>query len=375
MELIAYRFDCWPLQLPKIDIKDFDKGVEENAQKNFESRLEVLNSLFGSEEDVYYTLGDSLPLFKSKNDIILRSYKCQKAWMSPDQEEKYAKALREGKLKEAEAQKEPKGQKKYQKLPASRYDDTVPARIIYSNEGVYVIRIQKKRPLEGEDKNYHSIIYNENYVSSLVVLIIKEGRQYLFIENTKRTYAPSTVAKIFECTFNRLLMSKYHMMTAVNAILKLSDFWNTLNDIQQNGCRIKKLRFKFDYPNLPWPDDLLGGRFKRLGKDLNAETEIVIKGHHGQDLYLNTKEGERDQDINSMAQYCCDKGNVVYAYYDNRNYTTSCVTLGNQQSGKVPVQLSDYWTDVQNNGSSELFQEKYIQEILKKADEIKTMNA
>ena len=37
---------------------------------------------------------------------------------------------------------------------------------------------------------------------------------------------------------------------------------------------------------MPWPDDLLGGRFKRLGVDLNAEADIILKGQHGGDLLL-----------------------------------------------------------------------------------------
>ena len=372
MDLIAYRFDCWPLQLAKTGFEETDKETTENTKKNFENRLEVLNSLFGSDKDVHYQLSGSQPLFKYNNDLILRSYKQSKVlFWDDDLEEKFSEALREGKLKEAECLKEIKKPDNNVKIPSSRYDDIVPARIIYSYEGVYVIRIQKGRPLEGEDKNYHSVKYNENYVSSLVVLIIKEGRQFLLIEDTRRTYAPSTIAQIFECTFNRLLMGKYHLMATVNAIRRLSDFWNTLSNMQSQGRSIKKLRFKFDYPNMPWPDELLGGRFKRLGKDLNAETDIVIKGQHGQNLNLNTKEGERDEDINSMARYTCDKGNKAYAYYDDK----TCTSFGSQQSGKVIVQLSDSLGEIQKNKTPELFPEKYNSEILEKANAIKMMNA
>lgn len=370
MELIAYRYDCWPQQLEKTNFNDLDSKIEEDTTRNFKIRLNILNSLLISKEDVHYELGGWKPLFKHENDIVLRSYKRYKAVVDEELEEKYSEAIKNGNLKEAEELKKIKQPDNYTKIPSSRSDDTVPARIIYSNDGVYVIRIQKKRPLEGEDKNYCSVIYNENYVSSLVVLIIKDGRQFLFIENTRRTYAPSTIARIFECTLNRLLMGKYHMMVTVNAVRKLSDFWNTLSGMQNEGRSIKKLKFKFDYPNLPWPDDLLGGRFKRLGKDLNAEAEVIFKGQHGQNLNLKTKEGERNEDINSMAKYTCDKGNMAYAYYDNN----TCTTFGSQQFGLVYVNLSDTLGSFQNYQAPQIFPSEYSNEILEQANAVKRIN-
>lgn len=371
MDLIAFRFDCWPLMGITTGDPEFDKELKEETESNFERRLDILDELFSAPEDVHYMLGDGTqPPFKVNNDLILRTYKPTRIKAYDAIEEEYGKLLAEGKLKEAEKLKEEKEPGDYTKIPKAIYDEHIPARVIYDFDHAFVLRIQKKRPLEGEDKNYKSVIYKENYVSSLAVLVFKEGMQYILIENTRKTYAPATIARCFEHTFNRLLMSKYHMMCTVNPILKLSEFWNQLDNFIQMGHRIKSLRFKFDYPNMPWPDDLLGGRFKRLGKKLNAEAEVKFRGQHGQMLDIQTKEEERDPDINSMARYSCDKGNKSFTELDDK----SVHSFGHKQAGTVTVFLSDKFGEVQENKNPELFPEDYGKKVKEEARKLSMLN-
>ena len=371
MKFIAYRFDCWPLQLATTRDSELDEEENEIAQESFEKRLEILSKLFGAHEDVEYSLGDGThPPFKINNDLILRTYKTKKMKMDEAIEEEYSMLMADGKLNEAEELISTSEPEDVTKIPKAIYDELIPARVIYNLGNAFVVRIQKKRPLEGEDKNYHSIIYKNNYVSSMVVLIFHHGMQYLLIENTRKTYSPATIARVFEHTFNRLLMAEYHIMVTVNPIRKLSDFWVQMENIINQGRRIKSIRFKFDYPNMPWPDDLLGGRFKRLGRNLNAEAEIKLKGQHGQMLDLKTKEGERDPDVNSMVRYSCDKGNKVYAELDNK----SMMTLGNKQTGTVEVNLPDSIGDIQENKTPTLFPDNIGDRVLEEAQKLKVLN-
>ena len=90
-------------------------------------------------------------------------------------------------------------------------------------------------------------------------------------------------------------MVEYNVMVQVKPVRKLNDFWQVIKDKQLSGIGLKRLHFRFDYPHMPWPDDLLGGRFKRLGVDLKAEADVILKGQHGQPLSLGTKSGERNQ--------------------------------------------------------------------------------
>lgn len=370
MEFIAFRFDCWPLALATGD-RELDDEIARQTEYNFDHRLEVLNSIFGSAEDVNYTLGDgSQPPFKVVHDLILRTYKRPRTVVDDDNEEAYSKLLVEGNLKKAEGLKNVTEPGDFNKIPKSIYDEHIPARIIYNLGHIFVLRIQKKRPLEGENKDYKTVVYKENYVSSLAILILKKDMQFLLIENTRKTYAPSTVARFFEHTFNRLLMIRYHMMTTVSPIHKLSDFWSQIEDCLNKGHRIKSLRFKFAYPNMPWPDDLLGGRFKRLGRELNAESEIILKGQHGQMLDIKTAEGERDPDINSMARYSCDKGNKIYVELDTKNV----MTFGNKQTGSVSAYLPDSIGATQANENPELFPEDLEKKIDEEAKRLKALN-
>ena len=372
MDLIAFRFDCWPLHGITTGDEELDKQLKEDTDNNFDNRLDILDSLFGSAKDVHYKLGDGTqPPFKVGNDLILRTYRPSKITADEAIEEEYSRLLAEGKLREAEKLKNVTEPGDYTKIPKAVYDEHIPARVIYDFDHAFVLRIQKKRPLEGEDKNYKTVIYKENYVSSLAVLIFKDGMQYLLVENTRKTYAPATIARYFEHTFNRLLMSHYHMMVTVNPIRRLSEFWDQMEGFIKLGHRIKSLRFKFDYPNMPWPDDLLGGRFKKLGRKLNAEAEVKFKGQHGQMLDIQTAEADRDPDINSMARYSCDKGNKAYAELDDK----SVRTFGNKQAGTVAVYLPDKIGEVQENKNPEFFPVDYSQKVMEEARKLSIMNS
>lgn len=371
MELIAYRFDCWPIYIKDSVFTDDENEEYEKAKANFAQRTEIIDKLFDAG-DRDYALGDgSHAPFKRVNDLILRRYKPLKK--EEQYEDEVSQALLDGDIKQANALRNMVVQPTIEelvKMPKSEYDSYHPARIIYHKDGYTVLRIQKKRPLEGEDKNYNSVIYKENYVSSLVILVSRLGCQFMLIENTRRTYSPATVSLIMESTLNRLLMTEYRMSAVVHPIRRLSDFWKQLNEMQQYGRQILKLRFKFDYQNMAWPDELMGLRFRRLGLDLDAEADIIIKGHHGAPLRLNTKEGERNEDVNDMARYSCDKGNKAYAYFDDGTFTT----FGSQQTGDVKVMMSDKIGEVQNNTNPELFPTDLTDAISEKVNTLKVMN-
>lgn len=121
---------------------------------------------------------------------------------------------------------------------------------------------------------------------------------------------------------------------------------------------------------MPWPDELLGGRFKRLGLDLNAEAEIILKGQHGQPLMLKTKSGERNADINDMARYSCDKGNITNASF----YDGTKATFGYRQTGSVKVSLPDTLDKLQEHVSPTLFPQWVSEDIILKAKEVSRMN-
>ena len=372
MDLIAYRFDCCPIVLGTTAFKDMDEQMEREAKANFDDRLKIIDGLFGAEGDVDYMLGNgTCPSFKKGSNLNLRRYKMRnvKFEYTEEEEKEYAEALKNGDMATAQKYVKEKEAADYLKIPKAVNDDTMAARIIYHEEGMTVIRVQKKRPIKGEDINYQSIEYNENYASSLVVLICKDGKQFILIENTRRTFAPATISLIMESTLNRLLMTKYHMLCTVNPIRRLSDFWALLSQEQQRGKAVMKLRFKFDYPNMPWNDQLLGFRFRGIGRDLEAEAEVIIKGHHGAPLRLNTIDGQRNQEINDMMRYSCDKGNKAYAYYDDGSQTT----FGNQQSGSVLVALPDELGQVQK--AMNLFPVDQKQEIERVATDLKIMNS
>ena len=59
------------------------------------------------------------------------------------------------------------------KLPKSEQDTTYVGRIVYHHDGVTVLRVQKKRELKGENKDFRQVVYSENYASSMVVMVVR----------------------------------------------------------------------------------------------------------------------------------------------------------------------------------------------------------
>ena len=381
MEFLAYRFDCWPIEFEKQGLMGSDDEIDGRA--NFENRKAIIDGFF-EEGDRTYFLGDgSHPPFKVGNELFLRRYKTKKIDAEDEAEEnaerQRVKLEMEAASKQLEVKKAENAEKnirevveeeEVRRLPKSDNDSLFAGRVIYHHDGVTVIRVQKKRELKGEDKNYRQIEYKENYVSSMVILVVRDDCQYVFVEAVRRAYAPATLSYIIESTLNRLLMVKYHVMAQVKPIRRLDDFWEFLFDKQTRGVALKKLHFKFDFPNMPWPDELLGGRFKRLGLDLNAEAEIILKGQHGQPLMLNTRSGERNADINDMARYSCDKGNITNASFCDGTKAT----FGYRQTGSVKVSLSDTLDKLQEHVSPTLFPQQVSEDIILKTKEVRRMN-
>ena len=381
MDFFAYRFDCWPIEFEKQGLSGSDDEID--GKKNFENRKEIINRLF-DEGDRTYQLGDgSQPAFKVGNELFLRRYKTRKIDAEDEAEENAerqrvklemeaaSKQLEEKKAENAEKNiREVVEEEEVRKLPKAEGDSLYAGRVIYHKDGVTVIRVQKKRELKGENKDYRQIEYKENYVSSMVILVVRDNCQYVFVEAVRRAFAPATLSYIIESTLNRLLMVKYHVMAQVKPVRRLDDFWEFLFNKQTRGAALKKLHFKFDYPNMPWPDELLGGRFKRLGIDLNAEAEIILKGQHGQPLKLNTKDGERNPDINDMARYSCDKGNITTAHF----FDGTKATFGYRQTGSVKVGLPNTLDNLQEHVASTLFPQQVSEDIILKANEVRRMN-
>ena len=382
MDFIAYRFDCWPIEL-KTQPMDLEfEWIDGKA--NFEKRHEIIDALFG-EGDRYYSLGDgSTRIFKKGNDLVLRRYKTKRFYDENEAEEnasrqrnrllvndkKIEDPLEVVETKKLKAVLESIPEDEANKLPKSEHDAVFAGRIVYHCDGVTILRVQKKRELKGENKDFHRVVYSENYASSMVILVVRDGLQYVFIESVRKAFAPATLSFIIESTLNRLLMVKYNVMVQVKPVRKLADFWRVITDKQQRGIGVKKLHFRFDYPNLPWPDDLLGGRFKALGRDLNAEAEVILKGQHGQPLRINTKTGERNADVNSMGCYSCDRGNSLGVLFTNNTATN----FGYRQTGDVHVALSEELRNVQTSHQTNLFSENLSEEIILKAREVRNMN-
>ena len=381
MDFIAYRFDCWPIELETLENGlQLDKV---DGKTNFEKRIDIINGFF-DEGERRYLLGDgSRPLFKQGNELVLRRYRTKR--LSPeDAAEENAERQRQGLITDEEAipseqmvvkskskadEKELITESEVKKLPKSEQDTTYVGRIVYHHDGVTVLRVQKKRELKGENKDFRQVVYSENDARSMVVMVVRDGLQYVFIEAVRRAFAPATLSYIVESTLNRLLMVEYNVMVQVKPVRRLDDFWKVIMDKQLSGVGLKRLHFKFDYPNMPWPDDLLGGRFKRLGMDLNAEADIILKGQHGQPLRINTKSGERNKDINSMARYSCDRGNGLDAVFTDNSATN----FGYRQTGDVTLSLNEELKRLQGD-QEQVFPEYLSEDIILKANTVKSMN-
>ena len=161
MDFIAYRFDCWPIEL-KTQPMDLEfEWIDGKA--NFEKRHEIIDALFG-EGDRYYSLGDgSTRIFKKGNDLVLRRYKTKRFYDENEAEEnasrqrnrllvndkKIEDPLEVVETKKLKAVLESIPEDEAKKLPKSEHDAVFAGRIVYHCDGVTILRVQKKRELKG----------------------------------------------------------------------------------------------------------------------------------------------------------------------------------------------------------------------------------
>ena len=194
MDFFAYRFDCWPIEfLNQGPLKGSDDEID--GKKNFENRKAIINGFF-DDGNLSYQLGDgSQPPFKIGNELFLRRYKTWKIDPEDEAEENAERqrmklemqAATEKLEAELEKKKEENAEKNIREvveeeemktLPKCDNDSLYAGRVIYHQDGVTVLRIQKKRELKGEDKDYRQIEYKENYVSSMVILVVRDNCQW-----------------------------------------------------------------------------------------------------------------------------------------------------------------------------------------------------
>ena len=198
MEFVAYRFDCWPIEYIKQGLL-IGSDDQIDGKKNFENRKAIIDGFF-DDGNRPYVLGDGTqPPFKVGNELFLRRYKTVKIDPEDEAEENAERQRVKLEMLEASKQLEAELEKKKEenaeknirevveeeevkKLPKCDNDSLYAGRVIYHHDGVTVLRIQKKRELKGEDKNYNQIEYKENYVSSMVILVVRDNCQYVFIE-------------------------------------------------------------------------------------------------------------------------------------------------------------------------------------------------
>lgn len=374
MDFTAYRFDCWPIEF---ETPELDMEMEKiDGRANFKKRTEIINAFFG-DEDRTYTLGDgSKPPFKQGNELILRRYRT-KAIPAEDEEEEKEERQRMGLsvdedggstvCKTEEEKNDAVQEEAVRKLPKSAQDSIYAGRMLYHHDGVTVMKVQKRRELKGENKDFRKVVYSENYASQMAVIVARDNLQYVLIESPRRAFAPATMSYIIESTLNRLLMVEYNVMLQVRPVRRKEEFWGVVNEKQQRGVAVKSLHFKLDYPNMPWPDRLLGERINRVIQEINAQGEFILKGQHGQPMKLNTKVGERDKDVDDLVRYSCNKGNSLSVAYSDGSRTK----FGNIQTGNVTVALPEDMLQSQNHA---LFPNEIAKEVILAAKSVSSMN-
>ncbi|MAC94589.1 MAG: hypothetical protein CMC96_03710 [Flavobacteriales bacterium] len=139
-------------------------------------------------------------------------------------------------------------------------------RIEHIDKEFILIRLANKKTVSIE-KEFHRETF-ESEPSCLIAIYNKPEIQIMAIESDRTSFGTSfTVAKLLTRTLEREL-NRLNLRIAINPKYEEKEFWQL---IDRFSGQIEKLRFEFEYPNLPRVNDTLSEELKQASRNLKSE--------------------------------------------------------------------------------------------------------
>lgn len=138
-------------------------------------------------------------------------------------------------------------------------------KVEFQDEEVILLRLANRKTVHIE-KEFHRESF-ESEPSCLIAIWNNPDYQLIAIESDRTSFGTSfTVRNIVEKSFRRELEG-LNLKVNIHPTYKESDFWDLINTY---GGQIERLKFEFEYPNLPRVNKFLTDELKDASRTLNS---------------------------------------------------------------------------------------------------------
>ncbi|MEQ3057764.1 MAG: hypothetical protein ACLUER_12570 [Odoribacter splanchnicus] len=147
---------------------------------------------------------------------------------------------------------------------------SLPLVVEYSDQDLKVIRIANIKTIEIERDFVKE--WTENQPSCIVIIYNNAEVQRIAIEQKIEAFTDTkVVSSILNKTFNYKLRH-YNLAIKINEEYNVQEFWNIASQYEKS---IKKLRFEFNYPNLPRVTKNLNSALKNASEIVNSTRSAI----------------------------------------------------------------------------------------------------
>lgn len=161
-------------------------------------------------------------------------------------------------------------------------------KVEYNDDEMIILRIANRKTVKIE-REFHKEFFDSE-PSSIVVIYNNSEQQIMAIESDKTSFGQSfTVQKIIQKAFEREL-EKLYLRIKINTKYAENQFWEIVD--RYNG-EIDKIKFEFEYPNLPRVNQHLSDELKEISKNINSgKTTLEFSADDNPTLTNLTSENE-----------------------------------------------------------------------------------
>lgn len=236
------------------------------------------------------------------------------------------------------------------------------AKIMLSQQGVIMLRLQKDRTREYEVA--FKMLKQKEQPSAMIIIDNRFEQQRVLIEHKKDVFAPSTIAKMMETNIGEWLTKKYRVGMKMPLVYKKDQFWNVVDEYRN---AIKMMVFDFPYPNMARPMDKLGASLKKFGVDMKGKVRLVTKAQPRDFLVIAPR--EENSDLDEIVSYLSEVGSPVKIYLVSGRHV-KCYSKDNP----IVVNVHDKIANYRGEAEGSLFDTQFFDTVCQQLNDLKKIN-
>lgn len=239
---------------------------------------------------------------------------------------------------------------------------TCSARIVMNENNVVMLRMQKSK-IHQYEKDF-CLHKQKEEPSSMVIIDNRHEQQRILIERNANTYSTHTVAVILEKNIGAWLKKNYSLGFRVPLVYRKEEFWHV---VEEHKNDIKKLTFRFPYPNMARTMNKLGASLKQFGADLHGKVSVTTQAQPKDVLVIQHK--EENGNLDEIVSYLSEVGSPVEMYLVSGDKVKCC-----SKENPIVVSVKDLIANFRGEKGNELFPDNFFEKVTEVLNRLKDIN-